>query len=412
MTVFAFEECCCNCLPGDLPALITSPGALNQITRANWIRSSQCCWSSTFNFNNAWTSVVSPVCWSRSESYNQTGTYWATRHVDNGTAPQLGPGTDFCTSLTTSEGALYAIVSSSYNFFRNEQSKVYLIARLASIENRVLQTQISCGGSSGLRYIWSSQANYEFRYIQKSTIQSGGGTTATLNDPEPCFNNICSVGSAETTDAQHVATLIAGTPEAGLGGGTFGFQSSRVLENLNLSGPQSFAPNVLSCASTLSPCIFLSSVLYDSLRIDSETRGPSGPTAPFLGVMEPPTSLPVRTLNLWWDPRNGGQRVFNYHQSSRTRSFPYAGGSCLEIINPQGIEAGQAGNGPGIYGTDSICAKIMRPCRTGVQESNLQRLRLNSLCHISQDSASGTFSEVPYTPQSASISIPAWEVVF
>ena len=210
----------------------------------------------------------------------------------------------------------------------------------------------------------------------------------------------------------NIAALIAGTPEPGLQQGSFDFHSYRVLENLNLSGPQSFAPNVLSCASSISPCIFPRSVLFDALSVNTTSVPTATPTRPDLGTLGPVTSQQVRTLNLWWDPRGSGQRVFKDHISSRNANFGYAGGSCLEVLIPQGVEAGQNGNGPGLYGTDSICAKIMRPCRTGVQEANLMRLRLNTLCYISQDSASGSFSQTPYVQQSASIPIPAWELGF
>jgi hypothetical protein len=401
MTVHTFGDCCCQCLPGDLPARMTSPGALNEVLRANWTGSG-CCWSSTFNFNNSWLTSVSPACWTRNEAYNASYTQYIYPVQQRGPAPAMGVGSDYCVFLPAimSEPEIAATMVTEW--IQNWRIKVYLVGRLETIRNQVVQTEVSCAGSSGVKYVWLSTANYRFRYIQKATAYQKDSEIVSV--VHPCWQprGGLAAGEGETTDAQVLAELIAGTPQVGLQEGTFGFRSARVLDSLAELSSETFAPNVLSCAASLG-CFSVPSTAFSDFTVNSVSVPTTGPTFPDKGVLPSYFTAGVRTLNLWDDARLAEGRVRNYADGTFSTNVSSTG--LLITPKPEAQEGGSAG-------PNNSCAVYSWPCRTTITEGPIFKLRLDTLGRAVQHTATGTFSESPYSPVSASIVASPWVVNF
>jgi hypothetical protein len=396
MTVFTFGDCCCDCLPGDLPSRMTMAGALNEVLRANWVRVSQCCWASTFNFNNAWASVISAPCWSRNESYGRAWELAIYRAINQGPAPALQTSpikADFCNDLASVMSPREVLASVVENWSQDISAKVFLISRLASIENRVLFAEVNCSGQIGLRFVWVSTASYQIRYVQgfPQTLLSSQACTITSD----CYDPVNASGSIILTDEQIVQRLVDFVPNQGISAGNVQIRSAKVFDSLNLSA-ETFTPNALACSGSLPACVTLPTVAQNQIVANSSSVATTGPTRAEYGVMPPATTHGVRTVNYWSDSRLPTGFVRKDAIGTEAGTVGTSSLSTITFKSP----------------FPSSCRKDLNFCLVTGNDSGAASVTLDQLGQTKQTSAGHSFSEVPYTPQSAVVSVPSWVINF
>jgi hypothetical protein len=276
-------------------------------------------------------------------------------------------------------------------FVFNMAAKVFLIYRLSTVENRVLQAQVNCGGQVGLRYVWVSTANYDIRFVQGFPQVLSESSVVGLS--HPCYDPQGGSGSIVLTDADIVQRLINFTPNQGITAGTVQFRSAHLFENLNLS-QQTFSPNVLTCATALPACLVLPSTLQTQIEIQSTSVPTTGPTQPERAVMPPTQNAAVKTYNYWTDARLPSGHVGKFAQGTSVRSIASLPTVAFKIPFP------------------AECSNTSNRCLLIGNEVGGFPERIDQLGPVVQTSASGSFSESPYSPQSAVASIPPWVVNF
>lgn len=383
----AIGGCCCCITREELPNQITSSGALNVINRADWVLSSECCFRSTFNFNNAWTRSIS--------GNTATASRYSVR-VSSGyiRPPVFLPSGSTCADITVSTPV--KLVDQTDTINDDREQRLFVEWRLKAIHNFVSRAADGCANP----YIWFSIYEIEYRSAQTTTSRYVTSCTPTVYNS--CWTAAGSTVTTEVTEAM-VWAGSGSWPTS-----VFEFWGYRSFSSLlTLSGSETFAPSDAPC--TGAGCIQQRTPLITSVTVNSSSFTYS--LTALDGTIPSLTATQSRSLNIL-PGTFGGLPLSTYGPFAAVNSLiPIANSSCqftsFCITAPASMIclASPAGNPTSppcfdtFYEACGVFATVLRPYFTP--------------SHRQVDSATAPAPTLSsYTAQSITINCPNWVITF
>jgi len=385
---------CCGCMTrAELPATITSPGATNTINRADWTQIGDCCFRGTFNFSNDWTRVRSDACYSHDGLAEETVSKYYRPYSDNGST-----ATRDCATLDALAVTNSPVRYSNPDFSVTEtlDTRVYVLWRLARIVNNVGKTIVTCGGVTGVKYVWFTSYEFDYRYGQYDAYRLQTICEANLTDS--CWDAFDSDVVVEVTEDD----IWAGGISSDYSGS---FNAVRTFSTMPSSSTETFEPRtILSCEDSVS-CGSLPTS-YSDYVFNSTTRSNYDWLGLYPSSINSTTTQSTGTINLWDAGSGLKAHVIKYANVSGHNSGDQLAGQTLSFCsgrqnrsNSSWITLGCAFSAPG--------------CTVGgVITGNTGTLFYKTESHFVIDSRTVTYTEMSYTPKSAVIASPAWSISF
>lgn len=367
---------CCLCVTREeLPALISMGSAVNTIARADW-SINECCATSTFHFDFPYTQYKSDVCKSRDMSLTDVVDFL-------GADPYYHPVNTNCATATLVVPTPVIYYTETTSRTDSYSTRVYLLARLKSIDNFVFKARFLCGGVESIKFVWMSVHAYEYKVGQYT--ESLYTYSCSSSPANPCFVSASNSSSISVTEAMIWASLGATLPDLSTGL----FIGIKVYESLLFTGDEEFSIGLLGCEETPAApsdyCLDLPTVAYGSFYFNSVNPG----------TVDTPydDSVPTAILSGYgnWNifPKTYGLPDYQPAGANALANY-FAGPSCTSAL------------------TSSLCEFTGRLCGTPTGTTH----RLSNVLIANYASRTSTFTSVPYSLKSAGFAILPWTISF